>query len=142
MPSEEFHASRGFSVQKERDHKKASNSSKSRRNLSSVLSIGSSMQSHGIRLLSVWVLTLPLRSKRNSSDDHQVTVLLGEHQNNRNAHVAPLIILLSDTGHWHCISERSARRLESLGYLCSRKPGHTWVRSFLPRYPEVILKSL
>lgn len=85
MPSEKFHAFKGFSVQKGRDHKKASNS-----NRYSVLSIGSSMRS--TRILSVWALTLPLCSKRNSSDVHQVTVLLGEHQSDRNAHVAQQLL--------------------------------------------------
>jgi hypothetical protein len=74
----------------------------------------------------------------------------GEHQSNKNAHTAqqllsPVqeniliewIVLLSDTG--HCIGKRTVRKKAE--YLCGRKPGQTWVRSFLSRHPNVVLRK-
>ena len=45
------------------------------------------------------------------------------------------IILLSDTG--HCINKRTLRMKAKK--VCGRKPGQTWIRSFLSRHPDIML---
>jgi hypothetical protein len=47
------------------------------------------------------------------------------------------ITLLSDTG--HCISKQTLRKKAEV--LCGHKPGQTWIRSFLSRHPEIVLRK-
>jgi Tc5 transposase DNA-binding domain len=72
----------------------------------------------------------------------------GAHQDARKGHEAQQLLspiqenilvewitLLSDTG--HCISKRTLRKKAEV--LCGRKPGQTWIRSFLSRHSEIVL---
>jgi Tc5 transposase DNA-binding domain len=69
---------------------------------------------------------------RNARKGHEAQQLLSPIQENI---LIEWITLLSDTG--HCISKRTLRKKAEV--LCGRKPGQTWIRSFLSRHTEIVL---